>query len=95
MIYRQYSVHVAISGVSLSSYLVSRLPYFTWVMVFVTLSAIVVQVKELETDFDRPDLNGTSVNTGKMEPVYIWVADLLFVLFTLVELTLKVRDSHT
>ena len=62
-------------------------------MVVVTLSAIVVQLEELQTDFDRPDLNnGTSDNPTKMEPFYIWVADLLFVLFTLVELTLKVES---
>lgn len=64
----------------LSSYLVSRLPYFTWLMVVVTLSAVLVQMEELRTGFDQ----------GKTEPSYLWVADFLFVLFTLVELTLKV-----
>lgn len=63
-------------------------------MVVVTLSAIVVQADELWTDFDRPDLNNTSESAGKTDPMYIWVGDFLFVLFTLVELTLKVCDIH-
>lgn len=53
-------------------------------MVVVTLSAIVVQIEELQTRSNRASGNAS------MEPAYIWVADFLFVLFTLVELTLKV-----
>ena len=66
-------------------------------MVVVTLSAIAVQLVELQTDFDRADRSSSGNNgsragnpTTRMEPVYIWVADLLFVIFTLIELTLKV-----
>ncbi|CAI8036576.1 Sodium leak channel non-selective protein [Geodia barretti] len=78
-------------------YLVSRLPYFSWLMVMITLSAIAVQLAELQTRFGRPAniiLNTTTTSDVRvpvdMEPVYFWTADFLFVLFTLVELTLKI-----
>ena len=65
--------------------------------VMITLSAIAVQLAELQTRFGRPAniiLNTTTTSDVRvpvdMEPVYFWTADFLFVLFTLVELTLKV-----
>ena len=74
-------------------------------MVVITLSAIAVQLAELQTHLDRPNhitfavANGngsvTSETPTRMEPDYFWVADFLFVLFTLVELTLKVSPLWT
>ena len=64
------------------SYIVSRLPYFAWLMVVITLSAIAVQLVELQANFNE--------GMSRIDPTYFWVADFLFVFFTLIELTLKV-----
>ena len=96
-----FPVHFYLSLPPPLSYLVSRLPYFSWLMVMITLSAIAVQLAELQTRFGRPanillnttaDANTTTTSAVPvdMEPVYFWITDFLFVLFTLVELTLKV-----
>ena len=58
-------------------YLVSALPYFTWLMVIVTTAALIVQMHEVFTRDDKPF-------------TYIWMMDLFFILFTVVELILKV-----
>lgn len=74
-------------------------------MVVITLSAIAVQLAELQTRLDRPStilFNTTDGNDTvsseiptKMQPVYFWVADFLFVLLTLFELILKVSFIHS
>lgn len=56
----------------------SLLPYFTWVMVIITLGTIGVQCYELYT-------------TANANPSYVWLADVIFVFATLVELILKVH----
>ena len=57
----------------------SRLPYFTWMMFLLTWLAIGFQAAEYYTDpIDKPS------------PTYIWPVDFIFVLFTLLELILKV-----
>lgn len=60
-------------------YVVSRFPYFTWIMLGVTLSAIAVQVYELYIPIPR-----------LMNPKYIWLSDIVFIMATLIELVLKV-----
>ena len=74
------------------SYIVSRLPYFTWLLLVVTLSVIGVQINELRTEFRNTENRTDFSSDGafKVEPSYIWVADLIFILFTLVDLSLKV-----
>lgn len=55
-------------------FIVSALPYFTWLMILVTVAALAVQVEEI----------ALSTTT------YSWWMDLIFVVFTIVELVLKV-----
>ena len=66
------------------SYIVSRLPYFIWVMFLVTLVTIGFQVAELY----RVRNPQGSIRFG---PRYMWPVDLIFVVFTLTELILKVQ----
>ena len=51
-----------------------------------------VQINELRTDFSNTENRTDFSSDGafKVEPSYIWVADLIFILFTLVDLSLKV-----
>ena len=60
-------------------YVVSRFPYFTWIMLGVTLSAIAVQVYELYIPISQ-----------LVNPKYIWLSDIVFIMATLIELVLKV-----
>lgn len=64
------------------SYFVSRLPYFGWAMLFITLATIGALMYEVYTD-----------DATKKNPTYLWVIDLIFVLSTLTELILKVRSQ--
>lgn len=57
----------------------SLLPYFTWLMFIITLGTIAVQFYEQYT------------STPSDNPSYVWLADVVFVSATLVELILKVR----
>ena len=52
----------------------SFFPYFTWVLLIITVTTIAVQIREF-----------TQVNT-----TYVWLTDILFVAATLTELILKV-----
>ena len=59
-------------------YAVSLFPYFTWLMLILTVVTIGVQAAELFVSIQR------------INPTYIWLSDIIFILATLVELCLKV-----
>ena len=56
--------------------IISFFPYFTWLILIITLSTIAVQIAEL----DIPKINVT----------YVWLTDIVFIIATLTELILKV-----
>ena len=60
--------------------MVSALPYFTWLMILVAVASLLAQTVEL--------YNGNG--EGKSMLTYYWWMDLLFVVFTVAELILKV-----
>ena len=63
-------------------YVVSLFPYFTWVMLIITLSTIAVQFYELY------------ININTINPRYVWFSDVVFIVATLLELVLKVQRLH-
>ncbi len=70
----------------LTRYMISLLPYFTWLMIVVTIVALCGQISEIYIG---------SANVMEAVPIYLWWLDLLFVLFTLSELILKVSPPYT
>lgn len=70
-----------------SRYVVSSLPYFTWVMIAVTIAALCTQISEIFIT----SVDVSSADASSDMPFYIWWMDLIFVVFTLFELILKVR----
>ena len=57
---------------------------FAWVIILVTVGCLSVQLFELFTD----------ENTQKVQPTYVWVSDLVFIMATLAELLLRVGLVH-
>ncbi len=60
-------------------FVISALPYFTWLMIVVTVATLAVQIREVV------------INSDKSSATYIWWIDLFFIIFAVIELVLKVR----
>ena len=61
----------------------SVLPYFTWFMLLVTTLALIGEIRETTDD-------GKTGRTSEYHTYLFWI-DLIFVVFTLAELIIKVR----
>ena len=71
------------TSIPLVRYMVSSMPYFTWLMLAVTIAALCGQISEIY-------IGVASLNQAM--PTYLWWLDLIFVVFTLLELLLKVTS---
>ena len=82
---------------------ISQLPFFTWFMLFVTATLVIIQLHQLEHDFRNYASNGTSNSDSRCNfnpndsscrktlyhhSFYVGM-DITFVLFTVFELSLK------
>ena len=71
---------------------ISQQPYFTWFMLFVTASLVVVQLHQLQDDFND-NSSSSNISGSCRKDLYhhrYYVAmDIIFVLLTVIELSLK------
>ena len=81
---------------------ISQQPYFTWIMLFATVSLVIVQLHQLQDDFSYNNSgynnfgynNSGYNNSGSCRKCLyhhkdFYVADIIFVLLTVIELSMK------